>query len=348
MLSLLSLAAHGLASNLELGLPYKLTLAVTYRCNARCKICNIWKLRPRDELSLEEMQRLARSTRFKWINLTGGEPFLRDDLFEIARAFAKSGASVINCTTNGTLVDRVLSFAERVLTELDLARFVIVISIDAPEKLHNELRGIAAWKSAVTCFKRLRELKSEFRSFSCFIGYTISPFNLGKLLDTFVAIRKVVPGLRLSELHVNLMHVSASYYRNLGIRVPRDFYERALEEIEWFVKHRSFNLLSPIGVLEKLYLARVRDFIFKKRCPFPCKALRSSVFIDAFGNVYPCVQWGEKLGNLRSVDFRLARILRSEKARRMRKLISSLHCPQCWTPCEAYQTIIGNAIRWIV
>jgi radical SAM protein with 4Fe4S-binding SPASM domain len=76
-----------------------------------------------------------------------------------------------------------------------------------------------------------------------------------------------------------------------------------------------------------------------------CHALRASCFIDSWGNVFPCTIYDRKLGSLREVDYDLARIWQSEEARALQKEIWEYKCPQCWTPCEAYQSILGNVLR---
>jgi hypothetical protein len=61
--------------------------------------------------------------------------------------------------------------------------------------------------------------------------------------------------------------------------------------------------------------------------------------------VFPCTIYEKKLGNLRNADFDLGRIWRSAEARTLQKEIWDYKCPQCWTPCEAYQSIMGNLLR---
>ena len=58
--------------------PYKLTFSISYWCQSRCLTCNIWQIKPKGELELNEIQEFARKNNFlKWIEITGGEPFLR-------------------------------------------------------------------------------------------------------------------------------------------------------------------------------------------------------------------------------------------------------------------------------
>ena len=74
-------------------------------------------------------------------------------------------------------------------------------------------------------------------------------------------------------------------------------------------------------------------------------ALASSVFVDARWNVYPCSMYDAPLGNLRDAGFDLAPIWESERAVTLQREIAERRCPNCWTPCEAYQTILGNLLR---
>ena len=79
-----ALAARAALTNVKRpGFPYKLTFAITYWCNYRCTTCNIWQMKPRDELRLEEIREFfKRSNRFVWVDLTGGEVALRKEILD--------------------------------------------------------------------------------------------------------------------------------------------------------------------------------------------------------------------------------------------------------------------------
>jgi radical SAM protein with 4Fe4S-binding SPASM domain len=76
--------------------------------------------------------------------------------------------------------------------------------------------------------------------------------------------------------------------------------------------------------------------------PMRCHALSASCFIDSWGNVFPCTIYDRKLGSLRDVDYDLRRIWSKPIAVETQREIWRYDCPQCWTPCEAYQSIMGN------
>ena len=67
------------------------TVIVTYRCNARCTMCNRYKApsKPEEEISLETIRKLPP---MYFTNITGGEPFIRTDLKDIVRELRKKSS----------------------------------------------------------------------------------------------------------------------------------------------------------------------------------------------------------------------------------------------------------------
>lgn len=91
--------------------PTDASIILTYRCPMRCQMCNIWQYPTdkREELKASDLKSLPR---LKFINLTGGEPFIREDLPEIVEeCFRHTDRIVIS--TSGWYEDRVIALAER-------------------------------------------------------------------------------------------------------------------------------------------------------------------------------------------------------------------------------------------
>ena len=92
--------------------PTDISIITTYRCPMQCKMCNIWKnpTDPRLEIQPEELEILPH---VKFINITGGEPFIREDLDKIVEvAFRKAPRVVIS--TSGWFEERVLELARKI------------------------------------------------------------------------------------------------------------------------------------------------------------------------------------------------------------------------------------------
>ena len=113
--------------------PTDASIIITYRCPMRCKMCNIWQ-NPTDkalEIKAEELQSLPK---MKFINITGGEPFIREDLEEIVRVcYTKAPRIVIS--TSGWFEDRVIALAKK------FPNIGIRISIEGLSQKNDELRG---------------------------------------------------------------------------------------------------------------------------------------------------------------------------------------------------------------
>ncbi len=332
---LFNLIKSVLLSNIkDLDFPYKITFAITYHCNARCKMCNIWKKKSVNELTTDELQTFFKKNNTPWVNITGGEPFIRPDLVEIVKSM--KSVYLLNTTTNGILTEKIVRDSIRISRLVP--RFIITVSIDGPKELHNYLRGVDAWDKAVNTFRKLREMGIE-----SYIGYTINPYNVGKIKETYIALKKIIPWIRYRDFHVNFYHESDVYYGNVGNMSLEGYESQLIEDIE-FIRKGKIGI-GPVFILERKYLKLVKKYLSTGKSPLPCKALSSSCFIDPHGNVYPCTIFGIKLGNIRNANYDLSKIFRSKKARKIREMIKEGKCPGCWTPCEAYQTILGNISR---
>src|SRR5262245_15863631 len=116
------------------------TYLVTYRCNARCQMCDSWRMKPGGELTPAQVREVfAKVGPLQVVRLTGGEPFLREDVAEVARAVEEaSHPAVLHLTSNGSFPGRVAAFAERFPAPAKL-RFLISVDGLGPE--HDANRG---------------------------------------------------------------------------------------------------------------------------------------------------------------------------------------------------------------
>lgn len=348
----MNLGYKALVSNFNLlKEPYKLTFAITYRCNSRCKTCSIWRKKTGNELSLEEIEKFAkRSDFFSWFNLTGGEPFLRKDIVDIAKAFLENSKNfyLLNTTSNGYTPDVIAERVEEMLS-LKIPRCVIVISLDGYREVHEKIKGVkGSWDKAIESFKLLKSLSEEHKNFQTFLGYTISPLNIGQFKKTCLSVKEVMPEVEPKDFHVNLMHASEHYFENADTKLKLNP-SKMLQELGLIENMRENNSLNPVlfaqSFLEKNYINLAKSFVKNRKTPLPCKVLQSSIFLDPCGNVFPCTIFNKLLGNIRENNYKLGDIIETSEAKKLGKDILDLKCPNCWTPCEAYQTILGNIFK---
>ena len=127
------------------------TVIVTYRCNARCSMCNRYKApsKPEEEISIETLKKLPK---MHFTNITGGEPFIRTDLKDIVRELYKKSNRIV-ISTNGFFTDRIVDLCK------EFPQIGIRISIEGLEQTNNEIRGLQnGYQRGYGTLKKLREM----------------------------------------------------------------------------------------------------------------------------------------------------------------------------------------------
>jgi MoaA/NifB/PqqE/SkfB family radical SAM enzyme len=335
-----------LAANLRSpALPYKVTFVATYHCNFRCEMCNIWQKKSVNEMTPAEVEQFfGRYPQFRWVHLTGGELFMRRDLDDLVAAIQGSCRSLflLNFPTTGWFGDKTVQLVERTL-QRGVGRLMVTISMDGPKALHEEMRGLpGSWDKAIETYRRLRGIKRQ--NFQTVIGMTLMEKNATKVDETIAAIQSVIPDFTRKELHLNIGHESGHYFANLGYSGVAPHHQKVIEAVE---AHRKINGASvhPVHFLEDRYQALIPSYYETGKSPLPCSALSSSCFIDAYWNLFACSIWDAKIGNLRDSQFDLQALWTSDRRRELRQEVVEERCSHCWTPCEAYPTILGNLGR---
>jgi len=328
--------------------PFKLTWALTYHCNSRCRTCNIWQRSPISELELSDFEMFFRKNSFlAWLDLTGGEITLRDDFVEIAQAAIQylRNLYLLHFPTNGLLTEKLVRGVRNIL-DVGPRQLIVTVSIDGPREVHDRIRGGKGFfDRAVESLRRLKELESS--NFRVFPGMTLSLDNLGLIRETAAMLAREIPDFSPTDLHINLAEVSSHFYGNEGMNTL--FKREALKEVQSWRETSGLRHLGAIGFMERAYQRLAGVYLAGGVTPISCRSGGVSCFVDPEGEIYPCSIYAERLGNLRDYKFDLTLAWKSEKFNKIRQLIKQGQCPQCWTPCEAYQTLLSNLpalLRW--
>lgn len=337
------LAKNIAASNIkDLSYPYKITMCLTYWCNFKCKTCNIWQKKPKDEMTLTDYENFfKKNNKFSWIDLTGGEIFLRKDIKELILMITKNCKNLfeLHFPTNASMGPKVIDTVSEVLKDYK-QNFVVTISLDGNEEKHNEIRGFpGSYRKCIELYKKLKLIEKKHKKFRVYFGFTLSIFNINDFDDMFKQLKIELPDISYKDVHMNIFHNSDHYYGNSKIENPG---EKMIHEVNRFRALRG-PPKNPIELLEHSYLQHVEGFIKTGKTPIVCEALSSSCFIDSWGDVYPCIIYNKKVGNILKGDLR--DIWAKKEARELRTQIKKKNCPNCWTPCEAYQSILAHSPR---
>ena len=320
--------------------PFKVTAAITWVCEQHCRHCNIWRREQGAEMTALEWRQIWREARstLSWIDLTGGEVTSRGDFVEIAISAIEElpDLAMLHFPSNGSDPQR-LERTARSIRDAGPRRLVVSISLDGPPTLHDRIRGEkGAFDSAVASFERLRGL-----GIATYFGMTLSPNNEGSLHETMLALRDRVPQLSWRDLHHNFLHTSGHYFDNQGM--DRLSAQRMTELAEEIMQLRRLPQ-SPTELLERLYLRDVASYARSGRSPRPCTSLAGNCFISPSGTVHPCHIWDQPVGSLPEAGYSLAQLWQKAPALRARTAVRDQRCPGCWTPCEAYPTILSDRL----
>ena len=146
-------------------------------------------------------------------------------------------------------------------------------------------------------------------------------------------------GIKWTDLHVNIVHESSHFFGNEGVEKAAT--EDLSQRIEKLITQRGLPR-HPTHLMERLYLQRVKTYLNSGRSPIPCVSLEGNAFIDPTGTVYPCHIWDNPIGSLADHGFSIPALWSTEIRSRVRKQVQREQCPGCWTPCEAYPSILGG------
>ena len=335
-----SLIKNIVCSNLRrLRSPYKITLAVTYKCNLKCEICKIWKRAPSPEMDIAAIERVFKSLEnLNWLDLTGGEITLREDILDIVKVILKNSRhlSIFHVSTNGQFPGTMELIAKEV-QKYPVAP-IINVSLDGPREVHDWLRGIpGAYEKSIETFVRLRKLAPG----RCFLSCTLSRRNLEYIDIMLENLPKDISGFDFTNLHFNLFHSSSHYYNNEEVD---GVFGSDLAAIQKYLSLcRKGNLVKVF--LENEYLKELSRYLNGERFPVKCQALNATCFIDPSGIIFPCGMYGEPVGKLAENNYDFKRLWNDPNTFVIINKIDEKKCPGCCSPCEAYPAILGCVVK---
>ena len=308
---------------------------VTRRCNSRCIMCSIWETgNKEEELSIEEIRRIFSHRVFKdldYISLAGGEPFLRDDIAEIADTVQScchklNGMSIF---TNGFLTSLVEQRLKEVLERVDLKRlgeFLVSVSIDGIGEVHDKIRGVKdGFPKAVATIDLLREMQKQY-GFKMQINTVIQKSNLGMLNEIWQFAQD-------KGLHIHFVPVRLANFIFSNVDRKSNF-EIEMDQIKDLKKFVFGTYLkgdeSPVRLFWEDYfnMARAND---RKT---PCLWNSYAAALNADGTLFPCEASSSLVyGNVREKD--IEEIWCSKESIEKRKKLRKTFCKKCTLECTS-------------
>ena len=285
------------------------TVIVTYRCNARCSMCNRYKApsKAEEEITIETIKKLPK---MYFTNITGGEPFIRTDLKEIVRELYKLSDRIV-ISTNGFFTDRILDLCK------EFPQIGIRISIEGLEKTNNEIRGLNdGYQRGYTTLKKLREMGMKDVGF----GMTVQDKNAPDLVPLYNISNEMGMEFATASLHNSFYFVEAKNIIHDRPMVAQNF-ENLVNELlksnspkKWFRAYFNHGLIN---------------YIYGQKRLLPCDMSFDTFFIDPYGDVMPCNGTKDKevMGNLNRQTW--DELWNSPEAEQVRKKVRCCN-RDCW------------------
>ena len=285
------------------------TVIVTYRCNARCTMCNRYKApsKPEEELSIETIKKLPK---MNFVNVTGGEPFIRQDLEDVIRELYKKTKRVV-ISTNGFFTDRIIALCKK------FPSLGIRISIEGLEETNNEIRGLEdGFNRGYTTLKKLVEMKHPDVGF----GMTVQDKNAKDLTALYKISDELGMEFATASLHNSFYFVEAKNIIHDRPMVAKHF-EDLINEL--------LNSKSPKKWFRAYFNHGLINYIYGQKRLLKCDMSVDTFFIDPYGDVMPCNGTKEKevMGNLNLMTW--DELWNGDQANAVRKKVC--HCGrECW------------------
>ncbi|MBN1766761.1 MAG: radical SAM protein [Sedimentisphaerales bacterium] len=304
------------------------SIIVTYRCNARCHMCNIWKhpSEKSQEITPEIIDKLPAIPTF---NITGGEPFLREDLNEIL-AVIKPKARRVVISTNGYWTERILEVARK------NPWVGLRISMEGLPQANDQLRGIKdGFDHGLRTLIELNNMGIRDIGF----GITVSDRNADDLLELYHLAKMLGVEFATAAVHNSYyFHKFDNRFESpeIAIRRLRQLVDELLSSRrpkDWFRAYFNQGLINYIQGNPRM---------------LPCRMGSQAFFLDPYGEIRPCNVMEESLGNIKNSDF--YDIWNSRQAQVVREKVG--YCQHnCWmmgSVSEIMKKNISVPLKWVI
>ena len=300
------------------------SIILTYRCNSKCSMCNVWK-NPSvydEEISLKTLENI--SNHLGTINLTGGEPTLRRDLFEIVDLLYPK-AQKLEISSNGLLPGKLEPIIQK------YPEIKIRFSLEGFEINNNLIRGEKnGFDTKVKGLLRLKELGGTDLGFAI----TIQDDNVKDLVGLFNFTEDYGFELSTSTLHNGFQFHKTDNTPYDRIGISRFIEDLIVEQLKtnsiknWFRAYLNLGLIAKVLGNDRL---------------LPCRSGYEGVFIDPWGDIFACnVRPDLFLGNLG--EYSWDEILSGPKTQKVLEKVDE--CTQnCWMVGSAKSAMRNSRLQ---
>ena len=243
-------------------------------------------------------------------NITGGEPFIRDDLKDIVRELYKKSDRIV-ISTNGFFTDKIVDLCK------EFPQIGIRISIEGLEQTNNDIRGLEdGYNRGYTTLKKLVDMGMQDVGF----GMTVQDRNAADLVPLYNISDELGMEFATASLHNSFYFVESHNIIKDRLMVAQNFEDLINRLLESNSPKKWFRAYFNHGLI---------NYIFSQKRLLPCDMSFDTFFIDPYGDVMPCNGTKEKqvMDNLNEQSW--DELWNSKQAEKVRKLVRN--CDRnCW------------------
>lgn len=224
------------------------------------------------------------------LGISGGEPYMRDDIDQIFQGIFKVNKSIksVFITTNASFHMRVMKSCQT-LIDLNIANINIGVSIDGRKETNKAIRGVDSYDAAVDLLKNIKE---KYPTINTSISYTVCKKNCTK--EDLLHVQHLSEMLDCS-FSFRTATESEGYYNNNGTGFDIDDEQKKIL-MNFIIEHK----LEDKFMQEQLYyLATMKIPVMKNNQTGEhlCLAGKKFIFVQSNGDFYPCLYSNEIIGN---------------------------------------------------
>ena len=328
------------------GDPLQFIFFITSKCNLSCRHCfYLEKLNGlKDELSVKEIERISQGMGdLLWLSLTGGEPFLRKDISEIAEIFYRNTKfGLLTICTNGILQDQIIRSVSEICRTCKGAHVILYVSLDGMKETHDQMRGLrGGFEKALDTVRELKKLKKGFKNLN--VG-TITTCNAENQKEMGRLALFLKSEIKPDNISINLIRGKPRSTCLGEVDLKHYFEFIKIQKEGWATGDFGyFNLLGKTFIQRRELLQKqVISTVFKgDRYVIPCLAGNISCVMTETGDLYPCEILDKKIGNIKDTNYDFKKLWHSTKAAKLRRFIKDTKC-YCTYECAITTNILFN------
>ena len=323
-------------------LPINYTLSPSPRCNSKCITCNIWMKRE-DELKIDEWEKVFQSLGNSpfWFTVSGGEPFMFQDIVELCQLLYKyCHPAIINIPTNSLMHRIIPKKVEAICRNAPESQVIINLSLDGVGEVHDYIRGIPGnFEKFEANYVALRELSRTLPNLNIGIHSVLSNYNIDHAPRLFDYAFSRKPDSYITEIAEQRVELDTV---GIPITPPADKYSVVIDGLIERLKSQRFHGVSKITEAFRIeYYQLVKRILREQTQVIPCFAGWASCQIYANGEVWPCCIRADNMANLRDVNYDFRKVWYSDEAERIRTSIRNKEC-HCPLANASYTNLLMN------